>query len=69
MTRAKGYMDPALFQKAIDELASTGSGFSGSNVLWLHHFVKAFSIPVSARAYDMPRPQTSAPVYPSILSC
>lgn len=38
MTRAKGYMDPVLFQKAIDELASTGSGFSGNNVLWLHHF-------------------------------
>jgi radical SAM protein with 4Fe4S-binding SPASM domain len=38
MTRAKGYIDIALFKKAIDELASADSGFSDSSVLWLHHF-------------------------------
>lgn len=38
MTRAKGYMDVALFQKAIDELAGANPGFSEKNVLWLHHF-------------------------------
>lgn len=45
MTRAKGYMDPALFNSAIDELAFANPRFSERNVLWLHHFGESLLYP------------------------
>jgi radical SAM protein with 4Fe4S-binding SPASM domain len=38
MTRAQGYLDSAIYRRAIDELARCNPGFSRGNVLWLHHF-------------------------------
>ena len=38
MTRAQGFMDYALFQRAIDELASANLLFFREHVVWLHHF-------------------------------
>jgi radical SAM protein with 4Fe4S-binding SPASM domain len=38
MTRAQGFMDYALFQCAVDELASAHPSFAKEHVVWLHHF-------------------------------